>query len=303
MKKTSNLFFAGLVGALALAGVACGSSGGSGKTGSGGTSGGQPPIPTGYIPLTSSPTGFVQDTTGGTGVIGPWYAYGDGVGGMAGIGNLGTDNGDSDCVAKGQFAPTACSQILSPTPGATFPPADAATSSQCTSGVAAMVMDKAGAPDYTDLWGSGISLDFNNPGGDAGPKSDLDLSKYKGIYFQFSNFAASTTDPVSNGAGAPPGAMRVNFPFTGEHGTDSPYWMGAAKTSSPLTPPTDPSQVQEVTVLWTDVGGPDYLISQGTTPPAFDVTHVQSMQFQVFTNTTAVTNYSFCVSNVALIPN
>ena len=49
-----------------------------------------------------------------------------------------------------------------------FPPTDSATSKQCTSGIAALVMNKGGTADYTDLWGGGIGLDFNNPGGDAG---------------------------------------------------------------------------------------------------------------------------------------
>ena len=34
--------------------------------------------------------------------------------------------------------------------------------------------------DYSDLFGAGIGLDFNNPGGDAGPKGSKDLSAYSG---------------------------------------------------------------------------------------------------------------------------
>src|SRR4051794_10754778 len=299
MNKKLSLLITSLAATLLLVGgggavVSCGSSGGSG--GSSGTGGGGGTIPPGYIPLPSTSTGFVQDLTAGSNVIGPWYAYGDGVG--AGANTTTTDNANSDCVKKGGFAPTACSQIGAPTPGQPFPPTDLATSQMCTWGTAAMVMNKSGAPDYSDLWGAGISLDLNNPGGDAGVKGDIDLSAYKGVSFDFSAY----TGADSNMAGPPAGAMRVNFPFTGEHATDSPYWMGATKASSPLTPPAGGSL--HVEALWTDVGGPYYLTQQSpaVTPPAFDPTKVQSIQFQVFTNATATTPYAFCVANLALIP-
>jgi hypothetical protein len=309
MKKMSHFFITILAGAVMLAsgivagGGACSSSnttGTGGSSGSGG-SGGFPPIPSGYVPLPSNATGFVDDTTGGSNVIGAWYAYGDGVG--AGANTTTTDAANSDCQLKGGFPPSACSQIDSPVAGQPFPPADIAASSQCTSGTAAQVMNKGSSPDYSDLWGAGIGLDFNNPGGDAGVKGYIDLSKYKGIYFQFVTFPKSTTAPVSNGAGPPSMAMRVNFPFMGQHATDSPYWMGATKMSSPLSSPG--GTVTENTVLWSDVGGPFYLTQQSppVSPPAFAPTAVQAMQFQVFTNTTMAQQYSFCVANVALIPN
>jgi hypothetical protein len=297
MNKNSNLFIASVAGALMLAGGACSSSnppaGGTGSAGSGGST-----IPPGYIPLASSPTGFVQDLTGGSNIIGPWYSYGDSVGPNANT--TSADSANSDCVKKGGFDLSVCSQIAFPPPGQPFPPSDANTSKMCTDGVAALVMNKGGQADYTDMWGAGISLDFNNPGGDAGVKSDLDLSGFKGISFDFSSFTGA--DPLggtSNGAGPPPSAMRVNFPFTGEHGTDSPYWQGAGKMFSPLTPAP-----MHVEVLWTDVGGPFYLTQQSpaVTPPAFDVTKVQSIQFQVFTNINTSSPYSFCVANLALIP-
>ena len=307
MNKNSNFFIASVAGALLLAGGACGSSGGGktgtgGSTGNGGTSGSN--IPAGYIPLPSSSTGFVQDLTGGSNVIGPWYAYGDGVGPNANVNTTDAANSDCQSASKGGFPATACTQIAFPPPGQPFPPSDATTSKMCTDGVAAMVMNKGGSPDYSDLWGGGISLDLNNPGGDAGVKGDLDLSGFKGVSFDFSAFTGA--DPLggtSNGAGPPAGAMRVNFPFTGEHGTDSPYWMGAAKASSPLTPPAGGSL--HVEAHWTDVGGPYYLTQQSpsVTPPAFDPKHVKSIQFQVFTNATATTPYAFCVANLALIPN
>jgi hypothetical protein len=305
MSDRSNLFMSTLLGALLLAGGACGGSpphltGSGGISGAGGAGAGL----TGYIPLPSSASGFVQDLTGGSNIIGPWYAYGDGVGPNANLAN-GADASNSDCqsLSKGGFPSSACSQILWPPPGKPFPPSDAGTSRMCTDGVASMVMNKGGSPDYSDLWGAGISLDFNNPGGDAGVKGDLDLSGYKGIAFEISAFTGDDpTGTPSNGAGAPAGAMRVNFPFTDEHGTDSPYWMGAAKASSPLTVPSGGSLPVEA--LWADVGGPYYLTQQSPAvkPPAFNPAKVQSIQFQVTTNAMATTPYAFCVANLALIP-
>ena len=59
-----------------------------------------------------------------------------------------------------------------------------------------------------------------------------------------------------------------------------------------------------VEIAWADVGGPFYLTQQSpaVTPPAFDVTKVQSIQFQVFTNINTSSPYAFCVANLALIP-
>jgi hypothetical protein len=296
MNNTSNLIMSSLAGAVILGGAACGG-GASQGTGNGGTSGDG-------IPLPSTATGFVQDVTGGSKVIGPWYAYGDGVGPNANAAN-GADAANSDCqsAAKGGFPASACSQIAWPKPGQPFPPSDLDTSKMCTDGIASMVMAKGASIDYSDLWGAGISLDFNNPGGDAGVKGDLDLSGYKGVSFDVSAFTGN--DPsgaASNGAGIPPSAMRVNFPFTGQHNTDSPYWMGADKASSPLTPPAGGSL--HVEVLWADVGGPYYLTQQSpaVTPPAFNPARVQSLQFQVTTNPMSTTPYAFCVANLALLP-
>jgi hypothetical protein len=283
MKKISHLLTTTLAGALLLTGACSSSKTPSNTTGTGGTDGGSSGA--GAFPLVSSDTGFVDDVT--TGVVGAWYAYGDSAGSNAGVADAGTDFSNSHCQMAGLTA-SQCSVIVSPTPGSPFPPTNAATSQMCTNGTAAKVIPKAGGsdPDYSDLFGAGIGLDFNNPGGDAGAKGDKDLSAYTGVEFDFS------------GDVIPPNKMRVNFPFTGEHGgNDSPYWMGATNDSSPLV-------AGHIVVKWSDVGGPKYLAGQ--TPPVdftkfpLDLTHVQSIQFQVFTNTSTATPYSFCVANLAL---
>ena len=81
--------------------------------------------------------------------------------------------------------------------------------------------------DYSALWGAGIGLDFNNPGGDSGaPAGYFNLSTYTGIQFDF------YADVL------PTNALRVNFPFKTEHATDSPYWKGATMMYSPGSPTT-----------------------------------------------------------------
>ena len=291
MKKMTSLLITTLAGAVALTG-ACSSSktsspGTGGSTGSGG-GGGAGATDLVYLPSTAS--GFVQEPN--SGVVGAWFAYGDGVGSMASV-DAGADINDSDCVKKGGFPASDCTQITSPTPGQAFPPSNPATSQQCTVGTAAVVMNKGSAPDYSDLWGGGIGLDFNNPGGDAGAAGVKDLSAYTGVSFDFS------------GDVVPPKSMRVNFPFTGQHLTDSPYWGGGgdgATSYSPLTGTT--ANPQHVVIKWADIGGPAYLKTQS---PSIDPTQypfnpkmVSAIQFQVFTNTTATTPYSFCVANLAL---
>jgi hypothetical protein len=284
MKKLSY-FLCTLTSALALGAGACSSGGGGGgPTGNGG-SGGNTIFP-GGIPLVPTDTGFVDDRSG-TGIIGPWYTYADTAGPAANAAD--TDFEHSSC-NKGHFMATQCSSVM-PTPGQPFPPMQG--KGMCASGIGAVVLPGTnGQNDYSDIWGAGIALDFNNLGGDAGAKGTYDLSKYKGIGFTFS------------GDMIPVNKMRVNFPFDGEHfdptdptKADSPYWEGADKDHSTLNNNT------MVKIYWDQVGGPDYLTKQtpAIDPPPFDPTKVQSIQFQVFTNASTTTPFSFCVDNLTLL--
>jgi hypothetical protein len=283
MRKLSNTFLMSLAAAAALL-AACSSSKGTsdgGSTGAGGSG-------AGGIPLTPTNTGFVQDST--SGIIGAWYAYGDSAGPAANT--TSTDFADSKC-AMGGFTATQCSQIVAPIPGQPFMPTDLTMGEMCTNGTAAKVLpppsNPSGSPDYSDLFGAGIGLDFNNPGGDAGVmKMPIDLSAYKGFSFDFSG----TMIPIGN-------KIRVNFPFMGENnGTDSPYFA-ANSTDDHSTLSTTSTNV----VHWSNIQGPAYLLSQtpAVTPPPFDPTKILSIQFQVFTNTGASIPYNFCVSNLTLL--
>jgi len=263
-----------LTSVVALAAGACSSSGMPATTGNGGGSGAN------NFPLTPTATGYVDDRAN-TGVVGAWYAYADSIGSAA-QGSADGDIANSDCIKKGGFTAAQCSVVNSPKAGAEFPPDP--SKGMCTNGTAALVLPGSnGMADYSDMWGAGIGLDFKNPGGDAGVKTDWDGSPYGGVEF----------DIV--GDNVPAKAMRVNFPFTGEHGTDSPYYQGKTQAFSAM------ASGDHVVVHWSDVAGPKYLIDQNMTPPAFDVTHIQSIQFQVFTNATTATPYSFCINNLAVL--
>jgi hypothetical protein len=289
MRTMSSSFVTIFASATALLAVACSSSngttpgGGGGSTGGGGTGG-----TSAGFPLTAV-NGFVNDPT--TGVVGAWFAYGDSVGPNANTTT--TDLADSDCVKKGGFPADGsdCTQIDTPTPGQPFP--QDSTGALCTSGTAAVVLDKPGTStyDYSDLWGGGMGLDFNNPGGDAGTMGTFDLSKYGGLSFDFS------------GTVIPSGKIRVNFPFSTENaGTDSPYWA-ANSTDDHSTIAGGVTPGHNV-VMWSQVLGPYYLTQQTpkVTPPAYDPTKAWSIEFQVFTNVTAAVPYAFCVNNLTLLP-
>jgi hypothetical protein len=294
MKKIAHTLSL-LTSLLALGAGACSSSPSStgGTGGSTGAGGAGNPFAGKGIPLIPTSTGFVDDRSN-SGVYGPWYGYADSAGPNAGPNS--TDFTNSSC-NKGGFTTTDCSTVM-PIPGQPFPPA--ADGSMCGMGVGAVVKPGTnGQNDYSHLWGAGIAVDLNNAGvGDAGapaadagapPKGNFDLSKYKGIGFTFT------------GTMIPPNKMRVNFPFTGEHqsptGGDSPYWMGTGTDHSPL--PNNST----IVVKLEDIGGPYYLTQQSppTTPPPFDATKTESIQFQVFTNASTTTPFQFCVNNLTLL--
>ena len=104
--------------------------------------------------------------------------------------------------------------------------------------------------DYTDLWGAGIGLDFNNPGGDAGPAGYFDMTPYSGISFDFS---ADVLPVGACGSTSRSGRARHRLALLdGRHDEE-------------LASHGNDGQPQHVEITWTDVGGPYYLTQQ--TPP------------------------------------
>jgi hypothetical protein len=281
MIKVSSIVVTTLAGLAALLLGACSSmavatSDGVGTTGTDGNSG----SPFVGIALTPSATGFVDNVM--SGVIGPWYAYGDSVGPGANV--TSTDFSDSDC-AKAGFTTNQCSTILAPIPGQPFDPDT--VKGMCTNGTAAQATGgDGGSPNYVAIYGAGIALDFHNPGGDAGAaRGYFDMTPYVGLGFDF------TGDVI------PEHGMRVNFPFK-DGSSDIPYWGGAGDAATAYSPLTNGAHVE---IQWADVG-PERFLKLGTlSPPPLDKTQVASIQFQVFTNSAEPTPYSFCVNNLTLL--
>jgi hypothetical protein len=240
------------------------SSGTGGTTGTGGTSPGVVPL----IPDTT--TGYVQNAA--LGVMGPWYAFSDGVG-------LDGTTASGDCELKGGNPYTACSQVI--TPGTTgFPPSDAINYKMCTSGtVAKVIVDPgSGTLDYSNIWGAGIGLDFNHIAGDSA----------RGVYSAPAHNVVGVSFNIDQ---VPAGGVRVTFP-TMNTVTTPPIWMANAVANY-----TSPLKVGYNEVRWAQVMSPGY----ATNPPAFDQTLLLGINFHVPTTTTASQSYSFCISNLSFI--
>jgi hypothetical protein len=276
MKQPMQNLLLVCLGSVALAAGACGSKSGGG--GGGGSS----------IAILPTDTGYV-DGTNEAGVIGPWYAYGDGYDNSAVA-------GQGPCQTNGH---TSCSMFTTPTPGQPFPPSDIATGKMCTAGTAAQVVAatmgaNAGMLDYGNIYGAAIALDLNAPPNDGG----TDTSGLKMSYDVTSTAGHPAITGVSFDIDTPPtNALRVEFPTNAmPGGTANPgsgtdnnaaWWGGATANTSPVKAGTN-------TFTWDDVGGPMYI----SNPPAFDKTKITSIKFHVVTNGTAAVPFMFCISNL-----
>jgi hypothetical protein len=212
----------------------------------------------------------VDDAT--LGIVGSWYAYGDGWGPTGGP--------PGNCESVGMHPTSACSSITSPLPsagdaGAGFPPN--ASGAMCLSGTAAQIIGTP--PDYSNIFGIGIGLDFNNAGG---TKEPYDANAHHVVGFRF----------TVSGLPAAPATVRVEFPFPGTDASGDAY----AETVAPGT--------TEMTVLWSDATfGPSFTPPMGSTEPQFDPSKVESIQFHVVTDAQAsIPVTDLCVTNlVALV--
>lgn len=280
---------------LALVAVGCGSSS-STPSGSGGTSGGSGGTSGGGTPVVANGDGFVpaDATNNPSGIMGAWFIYGDGQGsnGMA----------PGDCEAKGMFPSSACSTVMTvPAPPAgmtTFPQDPAGTF--CITGTAQQVINgptggpSAGKPDYSDIFGIGMGLDFNNPGAPA-MKAAFNLTDPAHHITTFS-FDLSGVPTGS-------GALRVEFPTgpapagTDGDGFDSYYAVKAIKNGH-----FDVSMAHAGATGDTNADlGLSFAAPTGMPTPVFDPTLVEGVQFHVVTNTGApVTVTNFCVSNITV---
>jgi hypothetical protein len=222
------------------------------------------------VPLSPDPTGYVSQTA--LNIAGAWFAYGD---------DLGTNGAPpGNCVTKGMHMASQCSSITSPAPPtdgglASFPQMTPGT--MCLSGTAAQVIGTP--PDYSNIFGIGIGLDFNNPSGTPMPY-DAMMNHVTGFQFTV--------------AGLPMGTVRVEFqePATDTTGDAWSYTV------------TKAGQVTVNLMSGTGAGdlSPAFPPPMGMTQPAFDPTKLEAIQFHVVTNTTgAIMVQDLCISGLQAI--
>jgi hypothetical protein len=285
------------------------------------------------VPLTALSNGYVSpsipEQEGGllpntVGVTGSWYAYGDSWGTEGVGGAVGVAGERGNCQLIGGFPTSDCSSITSPLPPAPivadagpdaaiptgyadgFPSSGSQTF--CLSGTAAAVIDNDAGPDYSDIYGIGLGLDLNNPGGtlEGGapvPKLVYNATGNGVIGVQFT-LSWSTPD-----GGVPlAGALRVEFP-TGETAAD-----GGTLDSYDI----EPAAPGVYTVLWSQLEGAPAVIAAAGGPgnisytptvdgglsaqPPFDPTKIFSIQFHVSTSVmAAIPVDNLCVSNLSAV--
>jgi hypothetical protein len=222
------------------------------------------------VPVTSDPTGYVSTTS--LGIVGAWFAYGDDLG-MNGV-------PPGNCETKGMHAASQCSVVTSPAPPtdggiATFPQMTPGT--MCLSGTAAQVIGTP--PDYSNIFGIGIGLDFNNPSGTVGTY-DATMNHVTGFQFTVAGLPMGTVrvelqEPATDTSGD---AWSYTVTANGQVTVNLKSGTGAGDLSPAFTPP------------------------MGTTEPPFDPTKLEAIQFHVVTNKTAsIMVNNFCISDLAAI--
>jgi hypothetical protein len=232
------------------------------------------------------PTGYVSTTA--LGIQGAWYGYGDG------WGTNGAPPGV--CEMVGMHPESACSSITFPLPpsasdagegGAVATFSQTTPGTMCLSGTAAKVLacvaaDTTCAPpsDYSNMFGIGIGLDFNNVGG-VKMAYDAPTNKVTGFSFHIT--------------GVPAGGISVELPTTdtASMGEDSYH----------IKVPSDGDYTADLTVGSTASElSPSFTLTGTGKEPAFTASDLLSIQFHVVTSTSAaipVTN--MCVSNMTAI--
>jgi hypothetical protein len=231
------------------------------------------------VPLTPDANGYVGPTSNPIGIRGAWYGFGDG------WGLNGAPPGV--CETTGMHPPSACSTI-------TFPPAASASDAgdggftstfpqstpgtMCLSGTAAQVL----GADYTNMFGIGIGLDLNNPGGVRMPY-DATANRVRGFSFTVSGIPAGVS-------------VRVELPIPATDATGD-AWS--------LTLSTDGPHTVDLSTAAPDPNGLRPAFVPTGTQPAFDATQIESIQFHLPTNTStaiAIPAASpLCVDNLQAI--
>jgi hypothetical protein len=280
MKNQGSRISALLIAGLAVAAFGCSSGGGSGSGGSSGTGGGSGSGGSnGGKVLTPNDTGYIMDAD--TGIMGAWYIYGDS------LGSNGSPPGD--CQAKGMHAESECSTIMyaatATLSGQGFP--QDTPGKMCIKGTGAKVIKMGANDDYSNIFGIGMGLDFNNAGG---AKDTFDLTAKKITAFKFTLSGV----PMGN-------ALRVEFPTmeTEAAGHDS-YYASKAIKDGDFTISMAPDSLGG-TAANADLA-PSFTQSGTTMQPDFNPAHVLGLQVHVSTNTAnAVDVSNLCISGLTAI--
>ncbi len=229
--------------------------GSGGATGSGGSTGSGS-----GVKLAVTETGWVDKSGNSLEAQGAWYPYSD----------------TSGCITAGHTA-AECSAVTVPGPTVMgFPPTDIATAKICTEGTVAKVIGTP--PDYSNMWGAGIGLDFNNSGGTPAVKSAFDATA-KGV-----TGVSFVIDQV------PLGGLRVEFPEVATDGKSANYAdaVAGAYPNSNITAGLN-------TIPWSRVKTPGDLVQP------FNPANLLGIQFHAVTNTTSSNTYKFCISELTLL--
>src|SRR5262245_25031732 len=144
----------------------------------------------------------------------------------------------------------------------------------CVSGIGARVLTGAsGTPDYGTYWGAALALDLNNPTFAANAQLPYRASDYgvKGFQFTFQNRAASTVRMT----------FKVRDPGSGQL-ADSCLDLSTATS----------------TIHFSDARLSCYLNPPGPALTAALADHLEALQWQVPTNTTAAVGFDYCISSI-----
>jgi hypothetical protein len=258
--KQQNYFLTLFVGAVLACAAGCsedsgapsGGTGGSSSTGGAGGGGNT-------VPLVPTDTGWVDKASNSLGVQGAWYAYADSLG----------DNAmpPGNCQTKGGHSDAECSKVESPAAGSFTNTGGM----MCTKGTVEVVL----AADYSNMWGAGIGLDFNNSGGDTPVKGAFDASSVAGVSFVL------TRKPLAG--------LRVEFPQTATEGSADGNDYADASSTYPVSMLTEGAN----TVMFDRVKGPKGHV--------FNPADLLGVQFHVPTTTTAASSFDYCISDLTLI--
>jgi hypothetical protein len=283
-----------------------GGSGGTGATGGSGGSGGSTGADSGFLalPIVASSTGYVAPGNV-EGVLGAWYAYGDGWG----------SNGRPPgvCEAAGHAA-SACSVITYPLPsvadagpdatGPGFPPTPAGSQSFCIHGSAAVVaniVDGGTGPDYSNIFGIGLGLNLNTMGSAIAAYNANTATTKPIVGFQFSITGAAAV--TAEGA-----SIRVAVPMVGQPTSDEYFNNGscAVAVDGPYQFLFVANAASSIAALSIGMSPGGYTAPTTQTVSTFDPTKIQAIQFDIVSSTmidgqAPTPTGGVCISNLTLL--